>query len=146
MAKKVLVTKAAKIPKAKELKDITKQIEITTDSAEKVAMIFKYAVVELGRQIAKQWSGNGVVSAAGIAAQVNELINDSSVGFANSYQFRNMLSEEYGIQYNWTTVDNCGNLQSVDSGDLYEDTEVRIIIQLERKVKDAKKLADLGIK
>lgn len=143
---KVVKTHASNAPKASALKDVAKQIEVSTDNTDKISKIFQYAIVELGRQIAKQYNGSNHVAAAGIAAQVHEAISKVESGLDNNYQFRNMMNEEYGFANNWLVTDNCGNQRSMDISDLYEDTEVTLVIQVQRRVKDKKSLAKLGVK
>lgn len=143
---KILKVKNSGVPKAKDLEDISRTVEVTASNTTNLENIFKYAVVELGRQIAKQWAGKDLVAAAGLAAELNEAVNRAELGFDNNYQFRNLLNNEYNLPYDWTIVDNCGNTKHIDSNDLYEDTVVKFVIHVERKVKDKKSLADLGVK
>ena len=143
---KVVKTHGSNAPKASALKDVAKQIEVSTDDTDKISRIFQYAIVELGRQMAKQYNGSNHVASAGIAAQVYEAISKVESGLANNYQFRNMMSEDYGFSNSWLVTDNCGNQRSMDVSDLYEDTEVTLAIHVQRRVKDKKALAKLGVK
>lgn len=134
MAKKKTALKVNK-PKYSDLKDVVTQISVEDTSVAVITSLFKYALPEIGRQIAKNngWQGNTLTKAASITSQIVSKLDDATPIYGN---LRSMIAEHLGFSVgSWPTGQGAGCYQQVDLEDLYDNhnLEVELHIVVTRK-------------
>lgn len=136
------------IPKYSDLKEIVTQITISDTTLESVRDTFKYALPEIGRQIAKGngYHNNDLIKSSNIASSVFTKINDVT---PNYHELRQFLATELGFaEQSWPTRNNqC--YQRVDLEDLYDhnNLEVELHIVIRRKpISKENAVAKYGLK
>lgn len=122
-------------PKYSDLKDVVTQITVENADLDVLKSMFKYALPEIGRQIAKNqgYNANQLTKAAGISAEIVNKIDQSTPIYGN---LRNLIAEHLGFGVSsWPTGSNPGCYQQVDLEDLYDnhDLEVELHLVITRK-------------
>ena len=147
MAKQTKKLKTGK-PRKSDLHDVTLDFSATAESLEALGHITSLSVVEIGRQLAKQYRNREDLMAA------TRLATDLEQGVAaarslSGYCSGGSLAEQLGYDGNqvWTETDKCGNTVRADIDDLFErGLEVTVAVQIRRKLRPAAELAKYGIK
>jgi hypothetical protein len=135
-------------PKYSDLKEIVTQVTVSAD-IETVKNTFKFALPEIGRQIAKSnnYYGNMLVKASGIASSIVQKIDDVT---PNYHGLRHYLATELGFaEQSWQVDGTAQCYQRVDLEDLYDnhDLEVELHVVVTRKpISKEQALAKYGIK
>ena len=131
-------------PKYSDLKDVVTQITVENTDLDVLKSMFKYALPEIGRQIAKNngYNSNQLTKAASISAEIVNKIDQSTPVYGD---LRKLIAEHlgYGVS-SWPTGAGAGCYQQVDLEDLYErhDFEVELHLVITRKPIDK----DLALK
>lgn len=129
MAKKKIALKVNK-PKYSDLKDVVTQISVEDTDLDVIKSTFKYALPEIGRQIAKNngWQGNQLTKAASIASQIVGKIDEATPIYGN---LRNAIAEHLGFGVSsWPTGAGAGCYQTVDLEDLYDNHNLEVELHL----------------
>ncbi len=134
MAKKKIAPKVNK-PKYSDLKDVVTQISVENVDVDVIKSTFKYALPEIGRQIAKNngYQSNQLTKAASISSQIVGKIDDAMPYHSN---LRSLIAEHLGFGVSsWSTGAGPGCYQTVDLEDLYDNhnIEVELHIVITRK-------------
>ena len=129
MAKKKIAPKVNK-PKYSDLKDVVTQISVENADLDVIKSTFKFALPEIGRQIAKGNGYQGVVltKAAGISAQIVNKIDEATPFYGN---LRTLIAEHLGFSVgSWPTGEGPGCYQTVDLEDLYDNHNLEVELHL----------------
>lgn len=129
MAKKKIAPKVNK-PKYSDLKDVVTQISVENAELDVLKSMFRYALPEIGRQIAKNsgYEANKLTKAAGISAQIVSKIDESTPIYGN---LRNAIAEHLGFGVSsWPTEAGAGCYQTVDLEDLYDNHNLEVELHL----------------
>ena len=129
MAKKKIAPKVNK-PKYSDLKDIVTQISVENTDLDVIRSTFKYALPEIGRQIAKNngYHGNLLTKAASIASQIVGKIDEATPIYGN---LRSMIAEHLGFSVSsWPTGQGPGCYLTVDLEDLYDNHNLEVELHL----------------
>lgn len=122
-------------PKYSDLKDVVTQITVENTDLDIIKSTFKYALPEIGRQIAKNngYEATKLTKAAGISAEIVNRIDQATPIYGN---LRDMIANHlgYGVK-TWPTGAGEGCYQTVDLEDLYDNhnLEVELHIVITRK-------------
>lgn len=129
MAKKKIGPKVNK-PKYSDLKDVVTQISVENTDLDVLKAMFKYALPEIGRQIAKNngWQGTQLTKAASVSAEIVNKIDQATPIYGN---LRNLIAEHlgYGVS-SWPTGAGAGCYQQVDLEDLYDNHNLEVELHL----------------
>ena len=129
MAKKKVAPKVNK-PKYSDLKDVVTQITVENTDLDVLKSMFKYALPEIGRQIAKGhgYHANQLTKAAKISAEIVNRIDDATPVYGN---LRDMIANHlgYGVK-TWPTGAGAGCYQTVDLEDLYDNHNLEVELHL----------------
>jgi hypothetical protein len=121
-------------PKYSDLKEIVTQVTIADADLDSLRNTFKYAIPEIGRQIAKSngYHMSDLIKASGIASSVVTKIDDVTPPY---HGLREFLSKALGFgEQSWPTK-NGQCYQRVDLEDLYDhnNLEVELHVVITRK-------------
>lgn len=125
MAKKKEVLKVNK-PKYSDLKDVVTQISVEDVDLDVIKSTFKFALPEIGRQIAKNngYHGNLLTKAARIASEIVNRIDQTTPLYGN---LRDALAEHLGFATkSWPTDAGLGCYSTVDLEDLYDNHNLQV--------------------
>ena len=129
MAKKKIAPKVNK-PKYSDLKDVVTQISVENADLDVIKSTFKYALPEIGRQIAKNngYHGSLLTKAASIASQIVGKIDEATPIYGN---LRSMIAEHLGFSVSsWPTGQGPGCYLTVDLEDLYDNHNLEVELHL----------------
>jgi hypothetical protein len=129
VAKKKIAPKVSK-PKYSDLKDVVTQISVEDTNLEVIKSTFKYALPEIGRQIAKNngYQGALLTKAASISAQIVDKIDTATPLYTN---LRSLIAEHLGYAVSsWPTEAGAGCYQTVDLEDLYDNHNLEVELHL----------------
>lgn len=129
MAKKKIAPKVNK-PKYSDLKDVVTQISVENADLDVLKSMFKYALPEIGRQIAKNngYEATKLTKAAGISAQIVNKIDEATPYYGN---LRTLIAEHLGFGVSsWPTGEGPGCYQTVDLEDLYDNHNLEVELHL----------------
>ena len=129
MAKKKTALKVNK-PKYSELKDVVTQISVEDADLDVIKSTFKYALPEIGRQIAKNngYEATKLTKAAGISAEIVNRIDQSTPIYGN---LRNLIADHLGYSVSsWANPAGTGCYQTVDLEDLYDNHNLEVELHL----------------
>jgi len=129
VAKKKIAPKVNK-PKYSDLKDVVTQISVENTDLDVIKSTFKYALPEIGRQIAKGngYQGGLLTKAASISAQIVDKIDTATPLYGN---LRSLIAEHLGYTVSsWPTGEGPGCYQTVDLEDLYDNHNLEVELHL----------------
>ena len=129
MAKKKIAPKVNK-PKYSDLKDVVTQISVENADLDVIKSTFKYALPEIGRQIAKNngYHGSLLTKAASISSQIVGKIDEATPIYGN---LRSMIAEHLGFSVSsWPTGQGPGCYLTVDLEDLYDNHNLEVELHL----------------
>lgn len=129
MAKKKIAPKVNK-PKYSDLKDVVTQISVENTDLDVLKSMFRYALPEIGRQIAKNngYEATKLTKAAGISAQIVSKIDESTPIYSN---LRDLIADHLGYSVKtWPTGAGAGCYQTVDLEDLYDNHNLKVELHL----------------
>lgn len=135
-------------PKYSDLKEIVTQITIDTD-IETVKNTFKFALPEIGRQIAKSnnYYGNQLVKASGVASSVVQKIDDVTPVY---HELREFIAKELNFaEQSWQVTGTTQCYTRCDLEDLYDNNNVEVelhVVVTRKPISKEQALAKYGIK
>ncbi len=135
-------------PKYSDLKEIVTQFTIADADLDSLKDTFKYAIPEIGRQIAKSngYHMSSLIKASGIASSVVTKIDDVTPPY---HGLREFLSKALGFgEQSWPTR-NGQCYQRVDLEDLYDNNNLQVelhVVVTRKPISKQNALAKYGIK
>jgi hypothetical protein len=135
-------------PRYSDLKDVEIVKSINAGEAHTLADLAGYAVVELGRQLAKS-TGNHyrprLMTSVALASNLEEAVRD--LEDYKGYHASDKIAKFLGFDnHSWSAKTDCGD-RTVDFDDVYEsEYEIEVVVYYKRKAKTKECLKQYGIK